>query len=870
MAQFGDFTVDRNSTKYVLGSGGTIMSYATDEPAFEFNADGSYKGLLVEPAATNFGLQSEDWTQSPWTTGFGSCVITTDQATGPDGLQSANKITGNGTVASFFPTQSHGFDSAGTWTVSIFAKKSSNCNWVLISLQNYASATNASCYFDLDNGVIGNGSGTIEEYPNGWYRCSVHPTIDAGDLVGEIRLYGAEANGDVNWTDTTGIEFYGWGLQIEKSPIATSYIPTASAAVTRVADDITQTGAQSLIGQTEGTLYLEVDWRATSGTFQLLLDVNDGTASNRMVIFNQISGELRMYADANGVNLTNQGESSTGYSGIQKIAFAYADGDFELYRNGSSISTLQDPTKSLAALATLTDIDLGQWYAAGLQANMHIRAVALYPARLGAGDLINLTGDNPNLFVTTWKTDNSGTSNNDQITLPLVSSGTYDFYVNWGDGTTTDHITAYNQAEVTHTYASAGTYTVRIFGTIRGFQFNDGGDKLKILTIDSYGSLDISTNSAFYGCANLTSTATDAPTISTTSLANTFRGCTNFNGAIGNWDVSSVTTMSVMFYGASSFNQDISNWDVSSVTQMGDMFSGASSFNQDIGSWNVSSVTNMAYMFGGASSFNQDIGGWDVSGVTFMQAIFSSATSFNQDISGWDVSSATNMFRMFYFATSFNQDIGSWNVSSVTNMGSMFEGATSFNQDIGSWNVSSVTAMNNMFFGASSFNQDISNWNVSGVTNMTNMFHTATSFNQDIGSWNVSSVTTMQNMFYTATSFNQDIGSWNVSSVTNMSGMLFNADGMSAANLGAVKDWTITALTDGTVFQANCTNSMSTADYDALLIAWEAQAPNNNVTIHFNAATYTAGGAAEAARTSLTTAVGSGGYGWTITDGGTA
>ena len=63
---------------------------------------------------------------------------------------------------------------------------------------------------------------------------------------------------------------------------------------------------------------------------------------------------------------------------------------------------------------------------------------------------------------------------------------------------------------------------------------------------------------------------------------------------------------------------------------------------------------------------------------------------------------------------------------------------------------------------------------------------------------------------------------------------------------------------------------MSTEDYDALLQAWEAQTPNNNVTIHFNAAKYTAGGAAAAARTSLTTAVGSGGYGWTITDGGTA
>lgn len=343
-------------------------------------------------------------------------------------------------------------------------------------------------------------------------------------------------------------------------------------------------------------------------------------------------------------------------------------------------------------------------------------------------------------FITTWKTDNAGTSGTNQITLPLVSTGTYDFRVAWGDGTV-DTITAYNQPEVTHTYPSAGTYTVTIDGTIRGFRFANGGDKLKFLTIDSYGPLDISTDAAFFGCSNLTSTATDAPTISTTSLGDTFRACTNFNGAIGNWDVSSVTNMAYMFLGATSFNRDIGNWDVSGVTSMNGLFSGASSFNQDIGSWDVLSVTNMFQML-------------------------SNATSFNQDISGWDVSSVTNMLSMFNSATSFSQNLGSWDVSSVTNIDRMFQ-----------------------------------------------------------------------------------------------------QSGMSAANHGAVKDWTITALTSASFFQAFCVNSMSTADYDALLIAWEAQTPNTGVVIHFNNAKYTAGGAAEAARTSLTTATPTG-YGWTITDGG--
>jgi len=97
--------------------------------------------------------------------------------------------------------------------------------------------------------------------------------------------------------------------------------------------------------------------------------------------------------------------------------------------------------------------------------------------------------------------------------------------------------------------------------------------------------------------------------------------------------------------------------------------------------------------------------------------------------------------------------------------------------------------------------------------------------------------------------------------------MFQNADGMSSANLGAIKNWNVSALTDATSFMAACTNSMSTADYDELLQNWEALPPQNNVAIHFNNAQYTTGGAAETARNSLTAAT-PGGYGWTITDGG--
>lgn len=66
------------------------------------------------------------------------------------------------------------------------------------------------------------------------------------------------------------------------------------------------------------------------------------------------------------------------------------------------------------------------------------------------------------IFQSTWKTDNAGVSSSTQIELPLLSGGTYNFWIDWGDGSTTN-VTSYSQR--THTYASAGTYTLRATGT---------------------------------------------------------------------------------------------------------------------------------------------------------------------------------------------------------------------------------------------------------------------------------------------------------------------------------------------------------------------------------------------------------------------
>ena len=245
----------------------------------------------------------------------------------------------------------------------------------------------------------------------------------------------------------------------------------------------------------------------------------------------------------------------------------------------------------------------------------------------------------PSLFISQWKTDNSGgVTTNTQIILPLESTGTYNFTVNWGDGSS-NVITSWNQAETTHTYSSAGTYTVTISGTIRGFRFNNSGDKTKIINIAQWGALRVGNSGGyFYGCSNLNATATDALNLTgTTNLSAMFATARSFNGAIGNWNTSSVTNMNFLFHDTY-FNQPIGNWDTANVTNMNRMFHTARGFNQPIGNWDTSKVTDMGVMFLSATSFNQNIGNWNTSKVTDMGAMFSGASSFNQNLSSWCVS----------------------------------------------------------------------------------------------------------------------------------------------------------------------------------------------------------------------------------------
>lgn len=167
--------------------------------------------------------------------------------------------------------------------------------------------------------------------------------------------------------------------------------------------------------------------------------------------------------------------------------------------------------------------------------------------------------------------------------------GTVNCTVDWGDSTSDSYTTT---GDKTHTYASDGTYTIQITGTLTAFgTTNPLTNRPKWLSCTSFGNLGvIDFTGAFAGATNLTIAPTALP--------------------------ATVATINSMFQGATSFNGDISGWNVAAVGGMVNTFLNATSFNGSLGGWNVANCTTFNGMFNGATAFQGGgIANWDISGL---------------------------------------------------------------------------------------------------------------------------------------------------------------------------------------------------------------------------------------------------------------
>lgn len=238
-------SITRGSTATYCDRQGTLQVAAVDAPRFE------KAGLLVEGASTNRVTYSEDITHANW---LGAATPTGNTDVAPDGTTTADTIADVSAVAF---EELHQTISGLTVTdrncVSVFVKKDSTprtTRFCKLRLQYSGSTTELNdMNFDTSTGefLLANAgtptsgmTGNVEDFNNSWWRVWIeNESQDAANTTVNIYFYPA-IGADSGWvTDVTvtGSAIV-WGFQIEALPFPSSYIPTTTAAVTRLADII--------------------------------------------------------------------------------------------------------------------------------------------------------------------------------------------------------------------------------------------------------------------------------------------------------------------------------------------------------------------------------------------------------------------------------------------------------------------------------------------------------------------------------------------------------------------------------------------------------------------------------------------------------
>jgi hypothetical protein len=365
---FGDFTVTRASTKNVLGDAGLYVSVANDVPAFEFNTDGTYRGLLVEPGATNLALYSQEFDNAAWVNiaqGAGSApVVTANYTTAPDGTNTGTRLE---------------CDLNGGSTTG-------DRSWLQQSIVGTAVPANASLFVKLNSPGTAtfalniNDTASVTVTSTDWVRVGTVRTSATANYAFRIGLIGGSGQSDT-------IDISIWQAQLETGSVATSPIVTTAGTASRVADVVSLTGASSLIGQTQGTIFVEFDNTLISSYAQgLLIRLFEG--SNNELFIRKESGTNTYTARWRGNSINIYTQTSIAIAdGISKIAFAYSSGSSAIYVNGVQIGT---NATSGAFSASVGSIALGS-SGVGDYFNDALRSVALFPTRLANATLESIT-----------------------------------------------------------------------------------------------------------------------------------------------------------------------------------------------------------------------------------------------------------------------------------------------------------------------------------------------------------------------------------------------------------------------------------------------------------------------------------------------
>ena len=347
------------------------------------NSNGS---LILEPQRTNLITQSESF-ESYWIKT--NITASDNEIISPDGTQNACLLTDNSTDGyhninriDITPTDSNNY------TRSFYVKKGT-ARYVVISARQISNSSSTSWIYDFDDNdwsvTASSGEGqTIEVLSNGWIRLSV-TIISSSNLNNDVSIgiSSGSTMADTSYIGS-GDTLYIWGGQIEQGSYPTTLINTSGSSVTRNADACSITNVADRIGQTEGTLYGEFDFKDHSTGTRRLLCLTDGTSTNRITTYVNGLDKLSVYiVDGGAAQADIQATILT--EGTIKYAVAYANNSIKLYLNGTQVGT-----DTSATIPSTSDLYIGTENNS-LPSNFNWRNCKLYNTALTDSELATLT-----------------------------------------------------------------------------------------------------------------------------------------------------------------------------------------------------------------------------------------------------------------------------------------------------------------------------------------------------------------------------------------------------------------------------------------------------------------------------------------------
>jgi len=383
------YTGDGTSGVFIWGAqleqGSTATEYfptttRLNIPRIDYT-NGSCPSILVEPQRTNIILNSQNFAAASW--GANATTITENAGISPDGNNNANKFIPNTSATSHFISQV--INSSSNGSISIYAKADGYNNITLLT-------SNTNVNYNLSSGTVqavgGVGTGAIQSVGNGWYRCILYKV-----LANESLYISCGSNTNAGFFNGSGNGTSGvliWGSQVEVGTYATSYIPTVASAVTRNADVISKTGISGLIGQTEGTLFVDVipvvnapaDIVALNLSTNNSISIGMNSTTIRATIFN--SGNLFGITGGDYIKENRY-----------KIALVYKNNNSKFFVNGVLKNT---NISNLVFNGALNDLfNYSTNYYEGESA-LNYNSTQLYKTALTDEECILLTGDTYNSY----------------------------------------------------------------------------------------------------------------------------------------------------------------------------------------------------------------------------------------------------------------------------------------------------------------------------------------------------------------------------------------------------------------------------------------------------------------------------------------